>query len=291
MRLVTFIENRVQRAGVHINKDGTDYIIDLNRASTSLPDEMLAFLRLGESGLRIAQEILRNPDLRACIPMKEVRLGPPMPNPSKIICLGLNYQDHAPKGGQSTQDFPTLFAKYSNTIIGPGEPILIPSVTYQVDYEAELAVVIGKQGKDIPVHQALSYIAGYTALNDVSARDYQNRTSQWLQGKTFDTFGPMGPAIVTKDEIPDPGNLDISLILNGQTMQHSNTCHMIFSIPKIIAYISQIMTLDVGDVISTGTPAGVGVLRDPPVFLQSGDSVEVHIERVGVLANPVAANK
>jgi 2-keto-4-pentenoate hydratase/2-oxohepta-3-ene-1,7-dioic acid hydratase in catechol pathway len=289
MRLLTYHQDSFLRIGAAFNKEDTSFIVDLNRADPSLPEEMIAFLELGEIGLKLAQQVLIHPNPQAVMRLKDVHLGPPVPNPTKIICLGLNYQDHAPKGDQSAQNYPTFFAKYRNSIIGPEDSILIPVVTDQVDYEAELAVVIGKRGKDISIQHAVDYIAGYTAFNDISARDYQTRTSQWLQGKTFDTFGPMGPNLVTPDEIPDPGKLEITLVLNGITMQHSNTRHLIFSIPQIIAYLSQIMTLEAGDVISTGTPAGVGVLRKPPVFLKAGDRVEVHIEHVGVLVNSVSA--
>ncbi|WP_201785942.1 fumarylacetoacetate hydrolase family protein [Longilinea arvoryzae] len=260
----------------------------MNLANPFLPPDMLTLLRMGDATLSQVRDVLAEPQNHMSIPLSEVRLGPPISNPSKIICLGLNYQDHSPKSDPSTPVFPTIFAKYANCIVGPGDPIIIPSVSDQVDYEAELAVVIGKRGKDIPLDQAIHHIAGYTCFNDVSARDYQSRTSQWLQGKTFDTFGPMGPALVTSDEISDPGTLEISLALNGQTMQHSNTSHLIFSIPQIIVYLSQIMTLEVGDVLSTGTPGGVGALRNPPVFLKAGDQVEVRIEGVGILYNPVS---
>lgn len=289
MKLVTYYCDSALRSGALIHRNGIDLLVDLNQANPLLPAEMMAFLRMGEPAISFTRQAAANPDLRSCRPLSEVRLGPPVPSPAKIICLGLNYQDHAPAGEKPTQAFPTIFAKYNNCIVAPGDPILIPSATGQVDYEAELAVVIGQRGKDIPVQDALKHVAGYTAFNDVSARDFQNRTSQWLQGKTFDTFGPMGPALVTCDEIPDPGRLDISLVLNGETMQHSNTGYMIFTIPEIIAYLSQIMTLEPGDVISTGTPGGVGILRDPPVLLKPGDRVEVHIEGVGVLSNPVSA--
>ncbi len=288
MKLVTYHCDSSLRVGVLLKIDGFEFVLDLNKANPEIPSDMMTYIRMGEQVLNLSRQVIETPDMHACNPVSEVRLGPPVPYPSKIICLGLNYQDHAPKGDQSAQAFPTIFAKYNNSIIGTGDPIIIPTVTDQVDFEAELLVVIGKQGKNIPFHQTMDYVLGYSAFNDVSARDYQARTSQWLQGKTFDTFGPMGPVLVTSDEIEDPGNLDISLILNSQIMQQSNTSHLIFPISQIIAYLSQIMTLEPGDVISTGTPAGIGILRDPPVLLKAGDKVEVHIEGLGVLTNPVA---
>jgi 2-keto-4-pentenoate hydratase/2-oxohepta-3-ene-1,7-dioic acid hydratase in catechol pathway len=287
MKLVSYLADGLVRVGGLFDKAGVEYLIDLHQANPSLPSDMIAFLRMGDEALSQAEEVLCESEKYELIPLSKVRLGPPIPNPSKIICLGLNYQDHAPKEGSAAPAFPTFFAKYNNCLIGPGDPIILPAVTKQVDYEAELAVVIGKRGKNIPFDRAFDHVVGYTGFNDVSARDYQSRTSQWLQGKTFDTFGPMGPVLVTRDEIPHPDQLDIALVLNGQTMQHSNTAHLIFSIPQIIVYLSQFMTLEAGDVISTGTPGGVGALRTPPVFLKAGDQVKVVIEQIGELINPV----
>jgi 2-keto-4-pentenoate hydratase/2-oxohepta-3-ene-1,7-dioic acid hydratase in catechol pathway len=179
-----------------------------------------------------------------------------------------------------------LFAKYRNTLNGPTSPIILPTISNEVDYEAELAVVIGKRGKDIPVESALEHVAGYMAFHDVSARDIQMRTSQWLSGKTLDTFAPCGPSLVI-DEIDDPQNLNISTRINGETVQNSNTKHMIFSVAETIAYISQLMTLEPGDIIATGTPEGVGFKRTPPIYLKDGDVVEVEVEKIGTLRNPV----
>lgn len=216
----------------------------------------------------------------------DVLLGPPIPDPDKIICLGLNYRTHAEESGLATYEVPILFAKYRNALTGPTSPIILPSMSKEVDYEAELAVVIGKRCKNVSSGDALNYVAGYMALNDVSARDLQFRTSQWLSGKTLDTFAPCGPALVI-NEINDPQNLDISTRLNGQISQQSNTCHMISSVTDTIAYISQLMTLEPGDIIATGTPEGVGFKRKPPVYLHDGDIVEIEIERIGILRNPV----
>jgi 2-keto-4-pentenoate hydratase/2-oxohepta-3-ene-1,7-dioic acid hydratase in catechol pathway len=198
----------------------------------------------------------------------------------------LNYRSHAEEAGFAIPTVPILFAKYRNTLSGPTSPIILPDMSKEVDYEAELAIVIGKPCKDITAAQALEHVAGYMAFNDVSARDLQMRTSQWLSGKALDTFAPCGPALVI-NEISDPQNLNISTRLNQQTLQQSNTCNMIFSVAETISYISQLMTLEPGDIIATGTPEGVGFKRNPPIFLQDGDVVEVEVEGIGMLRNPV----
>lgn len=218
--------------------------------------------------------------------VEDVLLGPPIPDPDKIICLGLNYRSHADESGLSTYEVPILFAKYRNALTGPTGSIILPGMSKEVDYEAELAVVIGKRCKNVAPAHALGYVAGYMALNDVSARDLQFRTSQWLSGKTLDTFAPCGPALVV-NEIRDSQNLNISTRLNGQISQQSNTRHMISSVKDTIAYISQLMTLEPGDIIATGTPEGVGFKRRPPVYLHDGDVVEIEIEGIGTLKNPV----
>ena len=215
-----------------------------------------------------------------------VRLGPPIVDPEKIICLGLNYRDHAQEANLPIPPVPNLFAKYRNTLTGPASPILLPNVSQEIDYEAELAVVIGRRCKNVTPADALSVVAGYMAFNDVSARDVQMRTSQWLAGTALDTFGPCGPALVV-NEIRDPQSLDVSTRVNGETLQQRNTRDMIFSVAESIAFISRLMTLEPGDIVATGTPAGVGFKRSPPIFLQHGDVVEVEVEGIGVLRNPV----
>ncbi len=216
----------------------------------------------------------------------EMRLGPPIPDPDKIICLGLNYRSHAEEAGFKVPAVPILFAKYRNALTGPTSPIRLPSMSQEIDYEGELAVVIGKPCKDVTAAEALSVVAGYMAFDDVSSRDVQMRTSQWLSGKTFDTFAPCGPALVV-NEIRDPQTLNLATRVNGRTLQQSNTHLMIFSVAESIAYISRLMTLQPGDIIATGTPEGVGFKRNPPIFLQHGDVVEVEIEGIGCLRNPV----
>jgi 2-keto-4-pentenoate hydratase/2-oxohepta-3-ene-1,7-dioic acid hydratase in catechol pathway len=221
-------------------------------------------------------------------PLERARLRPPILRPGKIICVGRNYAEHARERGSDIPAQPIYFLKSINTICGPGDPIKLPSNSSQVDYEAELAIVMGKGGKQIPEERASEHIAGYMILNDVSARDMQAADKQWFRGKSCDTFAPIGPWIVSTEEIPDPQTLHISLTLNGQTMQDSNTGNMIFKIPYLVSYLSQSLTLEPGDLISTGTPEGIGAGRTPPVFLKSGDSVSITIEKIGTLANPVA---
>ncbi len=288
MRLVTYLEDGTFHSGAMVIKNGMEYVIDLQSYNSSIPSRLIDILELGPNGLKLILDVINNSDSQEWKEIKDITLAPPIPSPSKIICLGLNYKDHSPNDITKKPEFPTIFAKYTNTLIGSGSQIILPATSNQIDYEAEMAFIIGKRGKHIPVSDALEFVAGYTAFNDVSARDIQTRTSQWLQGKTFDTFGPMGPCLVTLDEIEDIGNLDISLVLNGQIMQKSNTKNLIFSVQEIVSFLSEIMTLEVGDVISTGTPGGVGVLQNPPIFLNEGDIVEVHLGGVGRLINTVS---
>ena len=221
-------------------------------------------------------------------PLASARLRAPILRPAKITCVGLNYADHAREQGIEPPGSPIFFLKSVNAICGPGDPIVIPPNSTQVDYEAEFAVVIGKGGRNIPEEKAYEHVAGYTILNDVSARDMQFGDKQWYRGKSCDTFAPTGPWIVTRDEVPDPHRLRISLTLNGRTMQDSNTSNLIFKVPYLISYLSQSLTWEVGDLISTGTPPGVGVFRKPPVFIKPGDTVSITVERIGTLTNPVA---
>jgi 2-keto-4-pentenoate hydratase/2-oxohepta-3-ene-1,7-dioic acid hydratase in catechol pathway len=215
----------------------------------------------------------------------DVRLGCPLSSPSKIICLGKNYAEHAHEGGFDAPVKPLLFCKTANTLNGPYDPIVMPKSSGQVDWEVELAVIMGREGKRISKQAAFDYIAGFTIMNDVSGREAQFSESQWFRGKSFDTFAPMGPAIVTPDEIGDVNNLQLTATLDGQIMQSGNTRDLIFDIPTIIEYISQDITLMPGDVISTGTPAGVGIFRDPPVLMQKGSVIECRIEPIGAIRN------
>ena len=215
----------------------------------------------------------------------------PIDRPEKIVCVGLNYRDHAEEQGTELPEAPLLFAKWPNTLIGPGEPIVIPPITKQVDYEAELGVVIGRRVRGTSAENALDAVAGYLCLNDVSARDLQFSDGQWVRGKSLDTFCPVGPELVPAAEIPDPQALAIRALVNGQALQDSSTANMIFSVAEVVAHISQAITLEPGDLIATGTPAGVGVFRDPQVFLRPGDEVTIEIERIGALTNPVRSGE
>ncbi len=214
---------------------------------------------------------------------------PPVHRPEKIICIGLNYRDHAAESGMELPKEPVFFNKYNNALVGASGPVVLPSNSAQIDYEAELAVVIGRAAKRVSPESAADCVGGYTILHDVSARDWQFRTGQWVSGKTFDTFAPCGPFIVTPDEIPDPHVLDIRLKLNGSVMQDSNTRNLIFRIPILISYLSHIFTLQPGDIISTGTPPGVGFARRPQVFLHDGDLVEISVQNVGTMQHRCVA--
>jgi 2-keto-4-pentenoate hydratase/2-oxohepta-3-ene-1,7-dioic acid hydratase in catechol pathway len=211
----------------------------------------------------------------------------PVDRPGKIIAVGLNYQDHAAESAVAAPAAPVSFAKWPTCLIPGGEAIRIPAGVDEVDWEAELAVVIGRTARDVTVADALSYVAGYTCLNDVSARRIQREDGQWSRAKSFDTFGPIGPAVVPAAQLPDPQTLAIRTRVNGELMQDSNTKHMIFGVAELIAHLSIGTTLEPGDIISTGTPSGVGAFRDVPIFLKGGDVVEVEIEGIGVLRNPV----
>ena len=221
------------------------------------------------------------------IPLDTLELGPPVPDPDKIICLGVNYREHAAEAQQELPAVPMFFAKFRNSLIGPTSPILLPRASTQVDYEGELAVIIGQRCKEVAEQDALQYVAGYTIMNDVSARDVQMQTSQWTAGKAVDTFAPMGPGIVLASSIPNPQTLTLTTRVNEQVVQHDTTANMVFSVASTIAFLSSLMTLEPGDIIATGTPSGVGFKRTPPLFLHDGDVVEVEIERIGRIRNPV----
>ncbi|MGB9691264.1 MAG: fumarylacetoacetate hydrolase family protein [Candidatus Sumerlaeaceae bacterium] len=217
-----------------------------------------------------------------------VRILPPIPAPRKFICVGLNYRDHCEEQNLEPPKSPVIFAKFANAIRGHGDVVPRPSVTTKLDFEGELGVIIGRGGKRIPSEQALEYVLGYTVVNDVSARDIQKADGQWLRAKSMDGFAPTGPCVVTTDEIPDPQQLELITTVNGMLMQHSHTSRMIFSVAQLIEFISQGISLEPGDIISTGTPSGVGVWRNPPLFLQPGDVVRIQIEKIGILENVIA---
>ncbi len=239
-----------------------------------------------------AREVLAaGPEASGIFEAASLELGPPVPDPDKIICIGLNYADHASEAGLAQTEVPLFFAKYRNSLTGPTSPILLPRVSRQIDYEGELAVIIGTRCKEVSEQEAPGYVAGYTIMNDVSARDLQMRTSQFIAGKTLDTFAPMGPGMVLASAIPDPQALLLTTRVNGQVVQQASTATMIFSVARIISFLSSLMTLEPGDIIATGTPSGVGFKRTPPLFLQDGDVVEVEIEGIGQLRNPVVGTQ
>ena len=256
--------------------------------STSLPSALtdaVAAIAAGPDALRQAAKM----PAPAHIAPSAVRLLAPIPRPPRIFCIGLNYRDHAVESKMEIPKVPTVFLKLPSAVIGPEEAVRIPAITKQPDYEVEFAIVIGKAGRNIGREDWQEYVFGYTILNDVSARDVQLATSQWTLGKSFDTFCPIGPAIVTADEIADPHSLDIRLSINGEVLQHSNTRELIFKAPELIAYISSIVALEPGDIISTGTPAGVGLGRTPQRWLQPGETMIAEVEGLGRLISPVVA--
>lgn len=248
-------------------------------------------LEAGGDALSKIQELLEGASEGSGMALSDVRVLAPLADAQKLIFIGLNYKDHAEEAKMPLPSVPTVFAKFSNAVIHPGEAIVLPKDTAKPDYEAEFAFVIGKRGRRIPAENWREYVAGYTIINDVSARDFQMATSQWMMGKTCDTFCPMGPYLVTADEIEDPHNLRVELLLNGEVMQDSSTRELIFKIPELIAHLSAAMTLEPGDVVSTGTPAGVGFSKKPPRWLQDGDECVVRIEGLGELRNPVELEK
>jgi 2,4-didehydro-3-deoxy-L-rhamnonate hydrolase len=272
VKLVRFEHDGEERAGVI-------------RAGAIVP---LEFPRVSDlfTGPTEALEVLGNDG--PPLPHDGIRLLAPVPVPSKLIGIGLNYRDHAEEAGLPIPDRPVVFAKYPSSLIGPERPIRIPPATEQVDYEVELAVVIGQEARDVDASDALDAVFGYMTFNDVSARDVQFANGgQWTRGKSFDTFGPAGPYLVTADEVPDPQALSLSARVNGDTLQQGSTADMIFSVAEIVAFVSAATTLLPGDVIATGTPAGVGMAQDPPRWLRPGDSVACEVEGLGALRNPV----
>ncbi len=275
---------------------------DQHLVAVQTSDSTLAVLEPATFGLRSALQLIAGgaavqTEIQAAINNRQlkqididsVRLAPPIVRPPKIICVGKNYSSHAQEMGGSAPTLPVIFSKFSSAVCGHRDAVVLPLITEKVDFEAELVVVIGTPGKFIDRGRALEHVFGYTCGNDISARDWQKEKpgGQWLLGKTFDTFAPVGPCIVTAEEVPDPQNLKVQMLLNGEVMQDQSTADMIFPIDELIAHISQFVTLEVGDLIFTGTPSGVGAARTPPRFLKRGDDLEVRIESVGALKNPV----
>ncbi|MFC9599373.1 fumarylacetoacetate hydrolase family protein [Peribacillus butanolivorans] len=275
----------------HIGIVQDDQIISLTALGPDdFPACMKTFIERGSELRKRAEQLIEqrgNDDAK--FSLSEVKFLPPIAQPEKIICVGLNYIDHCKETGMEPPTSPVIFSKYANAIVGHNDVIEIPINSKEVDFEAELAIVIGKKAKNVSEEEANDYVFGYTIMNDISARDLQFQDGQWSRGKTADTFAPIGPVVVTHDEVGDPHELAISLELNGEMMQDSNTSNLIFTVPQIISFLSQSMTLKPGDLIATGTPPGVGMGRNPKVWLKNGDRMNVSIERIGTLSNHVKA--
>jgi 2-keto-4-pentenoate hydratase/2-oxohepta-3-ene-1,7-dioic acid hydratase in catechol pathway len=287
MRLVSYRNG----AGPRIGARAAGGLVDLGAAAPGLPTDVVGLLEGGGAALLVAREALEfaatRPDLM--VDEEHIELLPVVPRPPKIICAASNYGRHAAEAGRKVPAFPSLFIRFARSLIADGESIVVPKASAQIDWEAELAIVIGKRGKHVSAADAYDHVAGYTIFNDVSVRDWQLRVSQFGAGKNFDATGPLGPELVTRDEVPDPHALEIMLSVNGEIMQASSTADMVFGVPALIEHISEFTTLEPGDVIATGTPEGVGHFRDPPVYLKPGDVVRVEIEGLGAQQNPVVA--
>jgi 2-keto-4-pentenoate hydratase/2-oxohepta-3-ene-1,7-dioic acid hydratase in catechol pathway len=305
MRIITYESKASSKSGTEprtgaLIADG-QYALDFRAAlGTEAPSDVLAWCDLDGQWLpkavALCEEVERDSARRdaltekgAITPISDVRLVAPIPRPGKMVCVGLNYREHAAEGNRPAPSSPILFSKFTTAVTAPDGDVILPPASSKVDYEAELAVIIGRKAKGVSRERALDYVMGYMNFNDVSARDFQFGDGQFQRGKSCDTFAPMGPFIVTADEIPDPQRLSISFRLNGETMQNSNTSEMIFSVVDLIAFIAETITLEPGDVIATGTPSGVGFARTPPVFLKPGDLMEVEVEGLGILSNRVVS--
>lgn len=273
----------------HIGVVQDDHLFSLTvLGADEFPLCMKTFIERSDNLLPRAKQLIEqreNDD--ALFAISDVKMLPPIPFPEKIICVGLNYIDHCKETGMEAPVSPVIFSKYANAIVGHNDTVEIPINSNEVDFEAELAIVIGKEAKRVSEDEANDYVFGYTIMNDISARDLQFTDGQWSRGKTADTFAPIGPVVVTQDEVGDPHKLAISLKLNGELMQDSNTNNLIFTVPQIISFLSQSMTLKPGDLIATGTPPGVGMGRNPKVWLKNGDRMNVTIEKIGTLSNDV----
>lgn len=317
MKLLTFVAGPGQRVGALV--DGT--VIDVTAAYAAalaaeahpraagvaaaiLPPDMRQILEGGGAALEAARRGVRFVEgrlkggpaptgpsgARLTYPLKDVRVRPPVPDPQKIVCIGLNYRDHCQEQGIELPKILMTFPKFADAVIGPGDPIVLPRGCEQLDWEVELTVVMGRRARYVEPADAFAYIAGYTVGNDVSARDFQFADKQVMRGKACETFAPMGPYLALVDEVPDPNNLKLESRLNGNVMQSSNTSNLVHKIPAILAWVTRYLTLQPGDCVMTGTPAGVGVFRKPPVFMKPGDVIEMEIEGLGVLRNPVVAS-
>ncbi len=305
MKLVTFTHNGETRIAALENGK----LIDLHAAfktklasegnlraaqiaEAHIPKDMNGFLQGGTESMNLAKEaidyaFMKNHKEKLVFEEGEVKIEAPVPSPGKIICVGHNYREHILEMKRELPAFPVIFAKFANTVVGPQDDIPFYPISEQLDYEAEFAFVIGKRARNVSEEDALQYVAGYTIVNDITYRDIQRRTIQWLQGKTVEGSAPMGPWLITSDELTNPSGLEIVLTVNGEKRQQSNTANLVFSVQYLVSFLSSLMTLEPGDVILTGTPGGVGVARNPQVFLKDGDIIRIEIDGVGVLENKV----
>ena len=307
MKLLSMKAGEEARAGIVIGEEVLDVTAFCGIITEKSPQvavllqseyrDALDLCEIAKPWLKVlVSRLTRNSDLAeeckergALVPLDEVILNPPVIAPGKILAVGLNYSAHAAEQNIQPPASPLIFSKCTTALAGPNDDIVLPRISDMIDYEAELAVVIGREARSVKAERALDYVAGYTIMNDVTARDLQRRERQWTRAKGLDTFAPCGPWLVTKDEIEDPHALSVKLYVNGELRQDSTTGDLIFKVPELIEFISQDLTLKPGDIITTGTPSGVGVFREPPVFLKEGDHIEIEIERIGRLANPVIA--
>lgn len=283
MRLARFTHEGVARLGVVIGSD----VVDLTTAAPRLPGDILALLHEGKWALKSAAAAAERATTR--LPLQAVRLEAPVPMPPKFLAIGINYADHIAETGRERPEHPVFFNKQRTCVTGPFDPIRLPPGSDQVDYEGELGLVIGKRCRDVPVENALDVVAGFLVVNDVSVRDWQFRSPTWTLGKSYDTHGPIGPWIVTTDDVPDPQALRLQTWVSGELMQDASTADMVFGCAEQIATLSSSFTLEPGDIVSTGTPGGVGFTRTPPRFLRAGDAVRISIEGVGAIENHVVA--
>ena len=307
MKLVTFTREGVSQVGAVVDNE----VVDLNLAYQGLvesegklrarqiaeafvPADMNGFLQGGKESLELAKKAIQyalenreDKGRKLVFSVNDVQVEAPVPNPGKIICVGHNYREHILEMGREIPEFPVVFAKFANTVVGPEDDIPFFPISERLDYEAEMAFVIGKRARNVSQEDALDYVAGYTIVNDITYRDLQRRTIQWLQGKTVEGSAPMGPWLITTDELTDPSGLAVMLTVNGEERQHTNTANLVFSVQYLVEFLSNLVTLEPGDVILTGTPGGVGVAMDPPTFLKDGDVVSISIEKIGSLENKV----
>jgi 2-keto-4-pentenoate hydratase/2-oxohepta-3-ene-1,7-dioic acid hydratase in catechol pathway len=283
MRLVTFAEDGVEKIGVRVGED----VFDVTKASESFGGDMIGVIKGGSAAKEALKTAAANAQAR---PLSSVKLLPPIPRPGKILCIGRNYAAHAAEGGAAPPTYPEVFVRFPSSLIAHGDPLVLPKASDKFDFEGELVMVIAKTGRHVAESDALDMIYGWSLFNDGSVRDYQRKASQWTMGKNFDGTGAFGPDIVTADEVTPGGvGLQLQTRVSGETMQNANTRDLIFPIAKLIWHLTEVMTLEAGDIVVTGTPEGVGYARNPPRFMVPGDTVDIEVEQVGVLSNPVVA--